>query len=152
MSAGARAMWFDKTNPAVTFLDIRESIKPHTTVWRPDFVCDTRAIPACVGQDYDLIVFDPPHCLMGANSRLGRRYGSFKETEIHDTIRGSARESHRISTPNALMVFKWAGDNVHSILKLMEPYWTPLLGHGVAKSCRRDLRGTHWILLTRTQC
>lgn len=42
MSAGARAVWFDKNYPGAVYVDIRPHVKP-------DIVADTRALPAEVG-------------------------------------------------------------------------------------------------------
>ena len=47
-------MWFDKQNPIATFLDKRPEVNP-------TFICDTTKIPDEVGNDFDLVVFDPPH-------------------------------------------------------------------------------------------
>ncbi len=100
MSAGNRAIWFDKENPLVTFLDKRESVKPC-------FVCDTTNIPDEVGKDFDLVVFDPPHENVGANSHMATRYGHSTRKEIVETIRGSGKEAHRVTRSGALMAFKW---------------------------------------------
>ena len=58
LSAGNRAIWWDKNHPLATFLDKRAEVEP-------TYVCDTREIPAEVGADYDLFVFDPPHANFG---------------------------------------------------------------------------------------
>lgn len=52
LSAGNRAIWFDKNHPLATFLDKRPEVNP-------TIVCDTRDIPESVGKDFDLIVWDP---------------------------------------------------------------------------------------------
>lgn len=124
LSAGNRAIWIQKNLDFVTFLDKR----PETS---PDFICDTRNIPAEVGDNFDLVVFDPPHLNAGINSNTSKSYGYHTTQEIKETIIGSAGESHRVSKKNALMAFKW---NDHDIsldlaIELMSPYWNPLFGH-----------------------
>ena len=139
LSAGNRGIWFDKQHPCATFVDIRPEVKP-------DIVADTRDLPAHVS-DYDLVVFDPPHKNNGPNFGMARSYGCFSHEHIKSTIVGTAKEAHRVTRPNALMAFKW---NEHSlrlvnVLKLLEPYWQPLFGHGVT----HQQRDTYWVMLRR---
>ena len=145
LSAGGRAMWFDKDNPLVTFLDKRASVEP--TV-----VCDTTAIPAEVGDGYDLVVFDPPHENVGANSNLSKFYGHSTRAEIIETIKGSGAEAHRVTKPRALMAFKW---NDHAfkldrVLELLSPHWTPLFGtHLKNRGGSAAKSQSFWVLLLR---
>lgn len=145
LSAGNRAMWFDKENPIATFLDKRESVKP-------TFVCDTTKIPPEVGVDFDLVVFDPPHVNVGANSHMAKRYGHSTTKQILETVKGSAAEAHRVSRSEALMAFKW---NDHSIkldrvLDLMKPFWIPLFGSHMKNRGGSDARSqSFWVMLRR---
>ena len=52
ISAGNRAVWFDKNHPDAIYLDIRPEVEP-------TIVADARALPAEIGEDFDLILFDP---------------------------------------------------------------------------------------------
>ncbi len=63
LSAGRRAVWFDKEHRDATYIDIRPEVKP-------TLVADARALPPEIGQDFGLIVFDPPHVNFGANSNI----------------------------------------------------------------------------------
>lgn len=145
LSAGGRAMWFDKSNPLVTFLDRRAEMNP--TV-----VCDTRSIPEEVGTGFDLIVFDPPHENVGAKSDMAKRYGHSTRSDIVDTIRGSGKEAHRVSKSGALMAFKW---NDHAfkldrVLELLSPHWTPLFGtHLKNRGGSAAKSQSFWVLLLR---
>lgn len=141
LTAGKRAIWYDKENPLVTFLDIRPEMNP-------TIVCDTRNIPDEAGKDFDLIVYDPPHLCCGPNSTMGKKYGNFKTDEILDSISKTSKEAHRVSRKGALMAFKF---NDHDIkferaLDLMKDEWTPLFGN-VTKFATRST--TRWILLLR---
>lgn len=142
LSAGNRAVWFDKNNPWATWLDIRESVKP-------TFVCDTTKIPPEVGDNYDLIVFDPPHCNMGANSNFGKTYGHYTNAQIYELIQGTAKEAHRVSRPGALMALKWNSHDItlKRVFSLM-PMWIPLFGH-ITKDGPSSKRQTYWCLLLR---
>ena len=145
MSSGNRAMWFDKENPLVTFLDKRESVNP-------TFVCDTTKIPEEVGKDFDLVVFDPPHENVGKNGHMAKRYGHSTRAEIIETIKGSGREAHRVTRKDALMAFKW---NDHAftldmVLELMKDYWEPLFGsHMRNRGGMMAKTQSFWVMLKR---
>jgi hypothetical protein len=142
LSAGNRAVWFDKRCEFATFLDIRAEVEP-------DIVADSRSLPADVGDGYDLVVFDPPHKNNGPLFGMARSYGSFSSAHIESTIRETAREAHRVTRPEALMAFKWNDHarKLDSVLALLEPYWRPLFGHGVSHQQRATK--TSWVMLLR---
>src|SRR5580658_5445808 len=121
LSAGNRAVWFDKTYRDAVYVDLRPEVGP-------TIVADTRALPGELGEGYDLIVFDPPHVNFGANANTSKAYGYHTTADIRDIIEGSAKEAHRVSRPDALMAFKW-NDHDQSfkrVLNLMDPWWEPL--------------------------
>lgn len=145
MSAGSRAVWFDKSHPDAVYVDIRPQVKP-------DIVADTRELPAEVGTGFDLVLFDPPHKNFGANSNMAKNYGHHTSAEIRDILRRSAAEAHRVSLPGALMAFKWStGDfKLATALNLMASHWEPLFGHGVNHQQRRG-HATSWVMLRRRE-
>lgn len=140
MSAGARAVWFNKSHPDTLFLDIRPQVKP-------DIVCDTRELPAEVGTGFGLVVFDPPHKNFAASGNMGKNYGHHTAEEIRSIVRDSAKEAHRVSIPGALMAFKWSegGRKLSDALAWMGPWWEPLFGHGIS----HQQTGTSWVMLRR---
>ena len=143
LSAGNRAVWFNKAHPCATYIDIRPDV-------RPDIVADSRALPADVGEDYDLVVFDPPHKNNAATGNMVRSYGHWTAEQITEIIGETAKEAHRVAKDNALMAFKW---NEHTrrlstVLALLAPYWEPLFGHGVS----HQQKGTSWVMLRRVDC
>lgn len=140
LSAGNRAVWFNKAHQSALYVDCRPEVKP-------DIVADTRALPIKSGDHFDLIVFDPPHKDNGASGNMARNYGHHRSHEIRDIIVKTAGEAFRVSAPKALMAFKW---NEHSkslklVLGLLDPYWEPLFGHGVS----HQQHGTSWVMLRR---
>lgn len=143
LSAGNRAVWFDKNNPLTTYIDIRDEVKP-------DIVADSRELPLSVGDDYSLIVFDPPHVNFGAKAELSKTYGHHTTDEIRDIIRRSAREAHRVSRTDALMAFKWNDHDqkLSKVLGLMAEWWEPLFGHAVSSRTKHSSM-TYWVLLRR---
>jgi len=140
LSAGNRAIWFNKNHPLATYLDKRESVKP-------DIVCDTKAIPEAAGSGFDLVVFDPPHMNCGPNSNMSKVYGYHTTAEILDTIKGTGSEAHRVTNANALMALKWNDHDIRlqRVLDLL-PQWEPLFGH-----LTKDGPGskTYWVMLRR---
>lgn len=140
LSAGNRAVWFNKDHPLTMYLDKRESVNP-------TIVCDTREIPSSVGSGYNLICWDPPHMNCGPNSNMSKTYGYHTTKEILDTIEKTGREVWRISAKDCLMALKW---NTHDI-KLKRvfdllPRWEPLFGHLTKDGPRSQ---TYWVMLRR---
>lgn len=140
LSAGNRAVWFNKNHPLALYLDKRESVKP-------DIICDTRNLPDSVGKDFDLVVFDPPHKNCGPNSNMSKCYGYHTTSEILDTIEKTASEAHRVTKDNALMALKWGSADIKlkRVLDLM-PQWEPLFGHLTKDGPRSQ---TYWVMLLR---
>lgn len=144
LSAGNRAVWFDKTYRDATYVDVRPQV-------RPDIVADARALPAEIGSDYDLVVFDPPHKNSGANGNMSvRNYGHWTAGQITSILTGTAKEAHRVTRPDALMALKWNDHTrkLSSVLALLSPWWEPLFGHGAAPQ-QRARSTTHWVMLRR---
>jgi hypothetical protein len=142
MSSGDRAVWLDKDHRDCIYVDIRESVKP--TV-----VADTRDLGDMIGENFNLIVFDPPHVNGGKNGNISRDYGHHTTEEIRDLISRSAKEAYRLSAPDALMALKWNDHDqkLESILALM-PDWEPLFGH-VTSIRAKHVCQTYWVMLKR---
>lgn len=140
LSAGRRAVWFNKRHPLATYLDKRPEVEP-------DIVCDTRSIPEVAGSGFDLVVFDPPHMNCGPNSNMSKVYGYHTTAEILDTIKGTGSEAHRVTKENALMALKWNDHDIRlqRVFDLL-PQWEPLFGH-----LTKDGPGskTYWVMLRR---
>jgi hypothetical protein len=139
MSAGYRAIWFNRLHPDTVFVDIRPQVSP--TV-----IANTEILPF-PNNVFDLVVFDPPHVVNGRGSKMGETYGSFLADEIKQTIQKSSAEAYRCSTGNALMAFKWNDHDVRlgRLIDLMEG-WEPLFGHQVATR-HKHRSSTYWVLL-----
>jgi hypothetical protein len=143
VSAGNRAMWFDKSHPEATFIDVRESVNPTVC-------CDSRALPSQVGSGFDLIVFDPPHVNFGANAEMSKTYGHHTTEQIRDIIKRTAQEVHRVAAPRALMSFKWNDHDqkLERVLALMSEWWEPLFGNIVSQRTKHSCM-TYWVMLRR---
>lgn len=139
LSAGNRAIWFNKKHPLALYLDKRAEVEP-------DIVCDTRSLKG-IGFDFDLIVWDPPHKNCGPNSNMSKTYGYHTTEEILDTIEKTAREVWSHTKKNGLMALKWNTSDIKldRVFKLM-PLWEPLFGHLTKVSSRSQ---TYWVMLRR---
>ena len=142
LTAGNRAIWYDKVNPLVVFLDKRPEVDP-------TFICDTKNIPPEVGNDFDLIVYDPPHMNCGPNSNMSKIYGHHTTKQILEDIKATGSQAHKISRSNALMALKWNDHDIKlkRILDLL-PQWKPLFGHSVSMRQKHKSQ-TYWTLLLR---
>lgn len=143
MTAGNRAMWFDKKYFDCTFLDCRAEV-------HPDIVCDTREMPSSVGDGYSLVVFDPPHVNFGAKAEMSKTYGWHTTEEIRDIIKRSAEQAYKVTLPDALMAFKWNDHDqkLEKVLALMSEWWEPLFGQKTAQRTAH-VCGTYWVMLRR---
>lgn len=143
LSAGNRAVWFDKNHRDAVYVDIRPEVAP-------TFVADARELPAEVGTDYDLVVFDPPHKNNAASGKMAHNYGHWTAAEITNILTGTAKEAHRITKPDGLMALKWNDHTrrLETVLALISQWWEPLFGHG-AEPQQRARSKTYWVMLRR---
>ena len=143
ISAGNRAVWFNKTHPDAVYVDIRPEVSP-------TIVANSMHLPPEVGTEFTLIIFDPPHVNFGATAELSKTYGYHTTEQIREIVRESVREAHRVSLPDALMAFKWNNHDqkLDRILSLMAEWWEPLVGHKVASRTKHS-SSTQWVLLKR---
>ncbi|MGX7163369.1 class I SAM-dependent methyltransferase [Enterococcus massiliensis] len=136
---GSRMFWYDKSNPDVTFMDIRqhyEELKTgHIINVNPDVVADFTDMPFPDGE-FDLVVFDPPHLIhAGDNSWLVKKYGKLNQywpTLIHDGF----EECMRVLKPNGTLVFKWNEEQISFRKVLNSIDYKPLFGDKRAKTRR----------------
>ena len=143
LSAGNRAVWYNKAHPNALFIDIRPEMNP-------SLVADTRNLVGLVEPGVDLFVFDPPHVNFGANAEMSKTYGWHTTDAIRDIITRTAEEAYRLGRPNALMAFKWNDHDqrLEKVLALMAVWWEPLFGHKVAMRTKHA-SSTSWVLLKR---
>ena len=141
LSAGNRAVWFDKNYRDVVFVDIRPV--------GPSVVADSRSLPFAAGT-YDLVVFDPPHVNFSAGAELSKTYGHHTTEEIRTLIRETGQEAYRVTRRDALMAFKWNDHDqkLSKVLALMAAWWEPLFGHKTAMRTKHA-SATTWVMLRR---
>jgi ubiquinone/menaquinone biosynthesis C-methylase UbiE len=136
---GSRMFWFDKTNPDVLFMDIRE--ESHVLCdgrpldIKPDLVSDFREMPF---QDntFKMVVFDPPHLKrLGKDTWMAKKYGTLLPTWEND-IKAGFDECMRVLQPYGTLIFKW--NEAQVTLKQVRAAIgvTPLFGHVTGKHGR----------------
>ena len=135
---GSRMFWFDKSHPAVVYMDNRELedvlCDGRKLMVRPDVVGDFREMPFADGS-FRLVVFDPPHLLRaGAKSWLARKYGTLNRDTWQDDLRLGFAECFRVLKPEGVLVFKWNEEQVKigEVLKLTQ--MRPLFGQRAGKT------------------
>ncbi|UOR07201.1 class I SAM-dependent methyltransferase [Hymenobacter aerilatus] len=134
---GSRMMWFDKTNPSVTYADIRKEshilCDGRTLEVQPDIISDFRAMPF-VDNTFKLVVFDPPHLRkLGNTSWLAKKYGRLLPT-WEDDIKAGFEECMRVLDVYGTLIFKWNQNEIplSKILPLLSQQ--PLFGHTSRKN------------------
>lgn len=138
---GSRMFWFDKNNPDVTYMDIREYYEEletgHVINVKPDIVGDFRDMPFD-DNTFDMVVFDPPHLLRaGPKSWLAKKYGKLNPKTWPEDIKLGFNECMRVLKPNGTLIFKWNEDQVKLSEVLATIDKTPLFGNKRSK--------THWL-------
>lgn len=138
--------WFDKNHPDTLYLDIREEqdfqtgkgVDNRHRAIKPDMIMDFRKLEM-PDNSFSLVVFDPPHFLMGKKSYYAQIYGSLNKTWKEDLRKGFA-ECFRVLKPNGVLIFKWSESQIplREILALTPVQ--PLFGHRSGKAMK-----THWL-------
>lgn len=134
---GSRMFWFDKTNPAVLFMDKRKLntklCDGRTLEINPDLQADFRNMPF-KDNTFHLVVFDPPHVLRaGPKSWLAAKYGKLSQNWRED-LRAGFNECMRVLKPYGTLVFKWNEEQV-SLAEVLKCFpVSPLFGQKRAKT------------------
>lgn len=142
---GSRMFYFDKTNPNVTFMDIRE-LKDTLCDGRkleikPDIIGDFRNMPF-ENNIFDLVVFDPPHLIRaGKNSWLAKKYGMLDFDNWENDLSDGFNECMRVLKPSETLIFKWNEQQIKlkEVLKCFGQ--NPLFGDKRSK--------THWLIFIK---
>ena len=153
---GCRMFWFDKKNPNVEFIDIRNEqrvvdIGTRGTIGRkprvvmPDKIADFTDMPFADCSFYH-VVFDPPHLLKAADGGVVTfNYGKLKNGWKSDLKKGFS-ECFRVLKYNGTLVFKWCETEIplREVLALTNE--TPLYGHRSGKKAM-----THWVVFMKNE-
>lgn len=116
---GSKMFWYNKEEPHITFMDIRDEVLTYTdrnavrkVKVNPDIVADFRNIPFA-DDSFDLVVFDPPHLIhVGDNSWLAKKYGKLDKNTWPQDLKLGFDECMRVLKPNGTMLFKWNEEQI----------------------------------------
>ncbi len=152
---GSRMFWFDKENPDVEFVDIREF--DDEQIWKsgdgkaarycsvhPTTVADFTNLPFQDNTFYH-VVFDPPHLIkIGDTAWMAKKYGKLSEG-WEGIIHKGFSECMRVLKPNGTLIFKWSEVDipVRKILSVIGQQ--PLYGHKSGKNAH-----THWMCFIKS--
>lgn len=154
---GGKMFYFDKNDPRVTFMDIRE-LQTNLCDGRyfeikPDVIGDFTDIPF-PDNSFSMVVFDPPHLIKKKDA--GEEYDASSDkvaptgwqqikygalySDWKDMLTKGFSECFRVLKPGGFLIFKWNETDitVKEVLKCTDQ--KPIFGH---KSGKRS--NTHWI-------
>lgn len=124
--------WFDKDNPFVEFMDIRDEevylSDGQLCIVHPNIVADFTAMPFpdC---SFKMVVFDPPHLVWaGKAANIYKRFGKLdKDWKTELTL--GFKECFRVLEPYGVLIFKWSDIQLKlkTVLALTDE--KPLFGH-----------------------
>lgn len=153
---GSRMFWFDKENPDVEFVDIREL--DCEAIWKsgngkatryccihPTTVADFTDLPFGDNSFYH-VVFDPPHLTsIGENAWLAKKYGRLS-VGWQQMLRDGFAECMRVLKPNGTLIFKWNEYDI-PVKKILDVIgYQPLYGHKSGKQQK-----THWMAFIKDE-
>lgn len=136
---GSKMFWFDKSNPAVLFADIRTEkhilCDGREMEVKPDIEIDFREMPFD-DNTFKMVVFDPPHLhKLGHETWMAKKYGVLLPTWELD-IKAGFDECMRVLEPNGVLIFKWNEIQI-TLNKVLEVIKVkPLFGHVTGKHGR----------------
>lgn len=129
---GSRMFWFDKDNPFVEFMDIRDEectlSDGQLCIVHPNTIGDFTAMPF-PDESFKMVVFDPPHLVWaGKAANLYKRFGILNKDWKTELSMGFS-ECFRVLEPYGVLIFKWAETQLKlkSVLALTDK--KPLFGH-----------------------
>ena len=108
---GGRMFYYDRTNPHVLFMDIREEERTlqdgYELCVKPDVIGDFRNIPF-PDESFQMVVFDPPHLHnLGKNSIYVAKYGKLNRRTWQEDISLGFAECFRVLKQHGILNFKW---------------------------------------------
>ena len=133
---GSRMFWFDKDNPYVEFMDIRDEecvlSDGQLCIVHPNIVGDFCDMPF-PDASFKLVVFDPPHLVWaGKTANLYKRFGKLDDWKTELSL--GFKECFRVLEDYGVLIFKWSDVQLKlkTVLNLTDH--KPLFGHKRGKT------------------
>lgn len=134
---GSRMFWFDKDNPNVLFMDIRDEevylSDGQLCIVHPNIIGDFTDMPF-PDNSFKLVVFDPPHLVWaGKSANIYKMYGKLDKDWKTELAKGF-KECFRVLDSYGVLIFKWSEIQLklHTVLALTDE--KPLFGHKRGKT------------------
>jgi SAM-dependent methyltransferase len=151
-TCGSKTIWYQKNHPLVTFMDKREGKYYHATEINtkeivrvnPNIVADWTKILPFDNNEFDMIVFDPPHIISSTSCEMTNRYGRLNPSSWRKELKKGIKELFRVLKPNGVFILKWAETSkpLEDVLKLF-PY-KPMFGTRTGQANKN-----HWVLFIK---
>ncbi len=129
---GSRMFWFDKDNPFVEFMDIRDEecvlSDGQLCIVHPNTIGDFTNMPF-PDASFKLVVFDPPHMVWaGEDSNIKKLFGRL-DKDWETELRMGFNECFRVLEDYGTLIFKWNENQLKlkTVLRLTDR--KPLFGH-----------------------
>lgn len=134
---GSRMFWFDKDNPYVEFMDIRDEdiylSNGQMVMVHPNTIGDFTAMPF-PDNSFKMVVFDPPHLVWnGKAANLYKLYGKL-DKNWQTVLAQGFKECFRVLEPYGVLIFKWAETQLKLNKVLTLTNEKPLFGHKRGKT------------------
>lgn len=132
---GSRMFWFDKNNPMVDFMDIRNETcvlsDGQLCIVDPNIIGDFTNMPF-PDKTYKLVVWDPPHLVWACKaSNLYKMFGKLEDWRSE--LKKGFDECMRVLDDYGVLVFKWSDTQlkIKSVIKAIG--CQPLFGHKTSR-------------------
>ena len=132
-TAGYRGIWYQKNHPFVTWMDARKGKftsyynpkNQRTYDVNPDVVTTWDNMPFS-DNEFDMIVFDPPHIVKKPSEskcRMEIQYTSLDKNNWQKTLQDGFKHLFRVLKPCGILVLKWCETDIKimDVIKL-SPY------------------------------
>lgn len=132
---GSRMFWFDKDNPMVDFMDIRDEVcelsDGQLCIVKPNIIGDFTKMPF-PEKSYKMIVWDPPHLVWaGKASNLYKKFG--KMDDWRKDLKNGFDECMRVLDDYGVLIFKWSDVQLKTKTVIKTIGQVPLFGHKTSR-------------------
>ena len=141
---GGRYFWFDKKQNNTVYIDKRIEAAGHIKrrvnhKVAPDIQADFKNLPF-KDETFYMVVFDPPHLMLGETSIVAKQYGRLIKDTWQDELEQGFNECWRVLKNYGTLIFKWNDFDIKKSDVLEVLGKDPLFGH----CTNRSTENTHW--------
>lgn len=128
---GSRMFWFDKDNPLVDFMDIRNEkcvlSDGQICIVNPNIIGDFTKMDF-PDKSYKMVVWDPPHMVYaGKTSNIYKLFGKLDDWK--NDLKKGYEECMRVLDDYGVLIFKWSDCQLKVKTVIQAIGHVPLFGH-----------------------